>query len=60
MVLLATAHTLKNDKGMRKREKVVKIGVPYPIYVPRTESRRVDGLLGLLHRWNRSCVLFSV
>jgi hypothetical protein len=50
MVLLAKVHTLKNDKRMRERKEMMGIRIPYLILTPHVESRRVAGLLGLLHR----------
>jgi hypothetical protein len=59
MVLLDEVYTLKDDKGMRKRKEMLGIRIPYLICVPRAESRRVAGSLGLLHRWNRDHTFFS-
>jgi hypothetical protein len=59
VVVLSTTHTLKNDKECVREERGVEIGLYYLIRIPRTESCRVAGLLGLLHRWNRKLILFS-
>jgi hypothetical protein len=50
MVLLAEVHTLKSDKGMHKRKEMLGIRIPYLVCIPRVESCRIAGLLGLLHR----------
>jgi hypothetical protein len=50
VVLLAKVHTLKKDKGMHERKKMLGIRIPYLICIPRVESRHVVDLLGLLCR----------
>jgi hypothetical protein len=42
--------TLKNDKGMHKRNEMLGIRIPYLVCVPHVESHHITGLLGLLHR----------
>jgi hypothetical protein len=46
--LLAEMCTLKSKKEMHKRKEMLGIGISYLICVPRVESHRVAGSLGLL------------
>jgi hypothetical protein len=50
VVLLAEVRTLKSDKGLHKRKEMLGNRIPYLVCVPRVESCRIVGLLGLLHR----------
>jgi hypothetical protein len=46
VVLLAEVHTLKDDKGMRKRKEMLGIRIPYLICVPCEKLRHVASSLG--------------